>query len=152
MKKINSILRYLILNYPNKSDLSKTRVTKMVYLADWYFAKQYNKQMTNIDWFFDHYGPYVPDVFQIAKSDEVLEIIKDTSLYGAPKSLISLKEGKSVPYNLSEREKSVIDQVIEDTKYLTWNSFIRMVYDTEPIKYGKRYETLDLVKYAQTAN
>ncbi|MFC0274215.1 Panacea domain-containing protein [Metabacillus herbersteinensis] len=42
----------------------------MVYLADWYSALKNGKQLTNIEWYFDHYGPYVVDVYNAVKEDQ----------------------------------------------------------------------------------
>ncbi len=149
VSKVKNVLRYLISKYPYESDLSKTRVTKMVYLADWYYALQYRKQITDIEWYFDHYGPYVPDVFKVAKNDKELEVKGSYSMYGSPKSIIVLKrEDENIQFKLTKNEMDIIDKVIEETKNLSWNSFISKVYNTIPIKNGRKYESLDLVSYA----
>lgn len=150
MSKVKNVLRYLISRYPYESDLSKTRVTKMVYLADWYSVIKHNRQITNIDWVFDHYGPYVPDVFRTAEKDRKLKIKSSYSMYGTPKSLITLKNNDSdINYKLTNQEKEIIDAVIKETKDLSWNSFINKIYDTEPIRQGKRYGRLNLARYAK---
>lgn len=150
MRKLNHVLRYLIQNYPHKSDLSKTRITKMVYLADWYSTLSRDKQITNIQWYFDHYGPYVPDVYEAALNDKYLKIKEVESYYGTPKNLILLNEKYQVPkINLNKDEIFILNKVIENTKSLTWNAFIKMVYDTYPIKRGNQYEPLDLIKFAK---
>jgi len=56
---VDEIIKYICLNYPYKYKLSKARLTKMVYLIDWYYSKLNKHQMTNISWEFNHYGPYV---------------------------------------------------------------------------------------------
>ncbi|MER2009033.1 MAG: type II toxin-antitoxin system antitoxin SocA domain-containing protein, partial [Psychrobacillus sp.] len=75
MGKINEVLYYFLENYPYNDELSKTRITKMVYLADWYYSIKYRKQITEIEWYFDHYGPYVSDVFDEADKDPNLTIL-----------------------------------------------------------------------------
>lgn len=156
MSKVRNVLRYLTSKYPYGNDLSKTRITKMVYLADWYYAQKYNRQITNIKWYFDHYGPYVPDVYETAVDDKYLCIKNDYSYYGTPKSVIVINdEYEDIRIKLSKKEIEVLDKVIEETKELTWNGFIDMVYNTYPIKESKRYTYLNLVKLAEinrTAN
>ena len=62
MARIKNVTAYLCAKYPHKDELSKARVTKLVYLADWKSAQQNQKQLTKIDWYFHNYGPYVDAV------------------------------------------------------------------------------------------
>lgn len=153
MKKIRYVLRYFALNYPYKFELSKTRMTKMVYLADWFFAKDYGNQITGIRWYFDHYGPYVSDVYNDAVIDRKLTIKNEYSVYGSKKEVIALrKDYKAAQLDLDElsnREKCILDKVIEQTRNLNWSEFIDYVYNTYPIRSQKRYHFLDLVGLAQ---
>lgn len=102
-----------------------------------------NPEITEIEWYFNHYAPYVPDVLGAAQKDREIVVKQDYSMYGTPESVITLKNDKEVRYRLSESEQEVIDIVIEETMHLTWNAFINKVYSTSPIKNGKRYKTLD---------
>ncbi|WP_419892805.1 Panacea domain-containing protein [Oceanobacillus kimchii] len=153
MAKIKEVIYYFLINYPYKDELSKTRLTKMVYLADWESAKKYGRQITKINWYFDHYGPYVPDVYEVALKDRKLAINRGFSAFGSPKETIEFDEGyvdfsiEKVKLNLEQAE--ILDKVIEDTKYLNWSDFISYVYSTEPIKFQDRYKNLDLVVLAK---
>jgi hypothetical protein len=152
MNKIRYLLRYFTLYYPHKNELSKTRITKMVYLADWFSAKERGKQLTDIEWYFDHYGPYVSDVYDEAESDRKIIIRHSYSVYGSPKGIIGLKKD----YNedqlhldmLSDPDKKILDKVIEKTKNLNWSEFIDYIYSTYPIRTQQKYGFLDLVKLA----
>lgn len=66
MNKLQKIIAYFCIRYPYKGELSKARLTKLVYLADWFSALIDDHQLTDIDWLFNHYGPYVDDVFEVA--------------------------------------------------------------------------------------
>jgi Protein of unknown function (DUF4065) len=153
MNKLRTILRYIILNYPYKNELSKTRITKMVYLADWYSAQKHNSQITNIKWYFDHYGPYVVDVYKEAANDRKIKINQSYSAYGTPKEIIELKKDYNPEeldlYTLSNEEKEILNKVIADTKHLNWSEFIDYVYNTHPIVTQKKYGYLNLVDLAQ---
>lgn len=150
MSKVKYVLRYLTSEYPYGNELSKTRITKMVYLADWYFAQKYKRQMTNIEWYFDHYGPYVPDVYETAVDDKFLAIKNSYSYYGTPKSVVVINdEYDEIKIKLNKKEIEVLDKVIEETKDLSWNAFIDRVYSTYPIKESKRYSYLNLVDLAE---
>ena len=152
MGKLISVMYYFIKNYPYSNELSKTRLTEMVYLADWYSALTYGRQITNINWFFDHYGPYVIDVYDTAENSRIFTIENTFSAFGYPKQIIRLSPGGKPQDELSDEEKAILDKVIEDTKYLNWTDFLNFVYSTYPIEISQRYSYLDLVKLATDMN
>ena len=147
MDTLNDIIKYLYLNYPHKNELSKVRVVKMIYLADWKSAMLYQKQLTNINWYFNHYGPYVSDIIDTIRSDNDFTIHTQKNMYGELKELIRINEKYACP-NLSEDVKSVLDFVIEKTSPLSWDDFIKLVYSTYPIVTQPRYSTLNVVQLA----
>lgn len=151
MVKIKYLVRYFVEFYPYKDELSKTRLTKMVYLADWYNALKYGDQLTDIEWYFDHYGPYVVDVYDAVKDDQRLLIKDDLTAYGSPKQVVVLKESHFeflFKSRLDESTVKILKQVIEDTKLLYWTDFIQYVYSTYPINSNHRYTKLNLSKLA----
>ena len=148
--KLKDVLSYIVKNYPYSDDLTKTRTTKLVYLVDWEYIKKYGRQLTSIEWFFDHYGPYVSDVLDEADKDRRISIKKTKSNFGTVKYMVVPKFTKNdIVYSLTADEIEVIDDVIEKTKLLSWNQFIRYVYDTSPIKNSEKYKKLDLLKYVE---
>ena len=56
--KLIDVIYYIIKNYKKIKDLSKSRLTKIVYLADWHQSIHQGKQITKIKWYFDHFGPF----------------------------------------------------------------------------------------------
>lgn len=151
MVKIKHIVRYFVEEYPYKEEISKTRLTKMVYLADWYNALEYGEQLTDIEWYFDHYGPYVVEVYNAVVEDSRLTIEDDTTPYGSQKQIIRLKESHFEFFYSKKLEQSVIEilnKVIEDTRLMYWSDFINYVYNTYPIKNSSKYTKLDLKSFA----
>lgn len=151
MNRLKYILRYFAKHYPYKSELSKARLTKMVYLADWFSAKKNGEQITRINWYFDHYGPYVSDVYEEAKRDKMLEVKNEFTAFGTPKETIYLKASHT-DLNLEkipERDREILDRVIEETQHLNWSEFIDYIYNTYPIRTEERYSILDLVSLAE---
>lgn len=123
----------------------------MVYLADWYYALKHGKQLTNIKWNFDHYGPYVADVFNIAKNDRKLIIEQGFSQYGSPKQTIKINENYINSFHVGRLDvevTEVLDKVIEDTRSMYWDDFISYIYSSYPIKNSRRFEKLNLKKLA----
>lgn len=147
--KLRSVMRYIVKNYPYPDDLTKTRITKLVYLIDWENVKEYGTQITNIEWFFDHYGPYVSDVLDEADEDKTVSINSTISNFGTVKYIVKPKnDKKELLYDdLTDNDKDIIDRVIDKTKSFYWNEFINYVYSTEPIKNSTRYSSLDLKSF-----
>jgi hypothetical protein len=149
-KSIENILHYILNEYPYPSDLTKTRITKIVYLVDWYSALENGQQLSNINWYFDHYGPYVSDVLDVADDDKKVKIKETVSAYGGVKYIVEPKDkNEKLEVNLSEKEIKIISQVIKDTEELSWNKFIDFVYDTAPIKNKNKYSSLNLSELAK---
>lgn len=144
MPKLAKIVAYFCQNFPLRNKLSNARLTKMIYLADLISVKNNNDQLTNIQWYFDHYGPFVPDIEKVAaKYSDFFLITESMTIYGTPKKEISLIDN-NIKIDLNLKEQEILDQVINDTKNLNWSDFIRYVYDTDPIKNSHKYSHLDL--------
>ncbi|ENO3966438.1 SocA family protein [Vibrio vulnificus] len=151
MNKIQKIIAYFCVKYPHKGELSKARLTKLVYLADWFSALIDDRQLTDIDWLFNHYGPYVDDVVEVASRSPDFSIVSEQTMYGSDKYLISFNgyfDEDSLPY----RERQILDFVIDKTKNLYFNDFIDYVYSTYPVESRNRYSRLDLVSLAREYN
>lgn len=148
MEKLTQIIAYIIEKYPHKHELSNARVTKMIYLADWRNAIINKKQISNIHWYFDNYGPFVWDVYNEACSrHDIFSVNNGVNLFGKNKKTFSLK--KSVCYDeVLPEEIKTLDKIIESTASLNWNEFIQLVYSTYPIVSSERYSKLNLEEKA----
>ena len=130
--------------YPHKEHLANARITKMVYLADWYSVNVFGKQVSEISWYFDNYGPFVTDVIKMAQENtKVFSVTEENNYFGATKRVI--KNISTYSPILSESEIKSLDKVIEITKNKTWERFITFVYSTYPIVVSDRYTNLDLM-------
>lgn len=150
MTAIKEALAYILKNYPHnmRHELSNARVTKMLYLADWHQAINHGRQVTNINWFFDNYGPYVNDVKNEAEiNPEIFSTVSTNNMYGQPKVMLALKEQTYIP-KLEKNEIDSLDHVIQETQKMYWDSFIKLVYSTYPITSSDRYSHLDLISKA----
>jgi len=144
MSKIEDVTAYICKKYPHKQELSKARVTKLVYLSDWKSVQNGNEQLTDIEWYFHNYGPYVDDVIEHVSEDPRFKIVSTNNMYGDYKTLLILKDGAKYKKGLSSNETKIIDDVIEETRDLYWDSFIQHVYSTYPIKATDRHSKLNL--------
>ncbi|MBW0282253.1 hypothetical protein ATN38_00320 [Rhodococcus sp. FH8] len=151
-RKVELMLAYLCENYPHKHELSKARITKMLYLADWRSSITIGHQLSSISWKFNHYGPYVDDTRDIADRSTLLAVEETENMYGRPKTLIA-RSGQPVDFeSLTEVERKILDHVINSTEDLYWNDFIALVYKTYPVANSERGTVLDLPSLAKAYN
>jgi len=148
MDTLKKVLMYYVLNYPNKEQLSNSRMTKMVYLLDWKSCIENGSQVSNIQWVFNHYGPYVDDVSTFISHDNDLNFKHITNEYGSPKNLVILKKGTNYKPDVSPDLQTLLDHIINVTKDLNYDQFIKLVYSTYPVVVSNRYDEFDLPKLA----
>lgn len=142
------VIRYVLNNYPYPKELSKARLNKIIYLIDWKSSIELNKQVTPIQWLFNHYGPYVKDIEVLVTFDERFEIENTTNVYGNEKNIVKLKQDENFE-EPDEQTKQIIDFIIEKTRKFNWKKFIDLVYSTYPILTQEKGSKLDLVTLAQ---
>lgn len=141
---LNDLIKYFCSMYPHSQELSKARLTKMIYLADWENFCVNREQISNIEWYFDNFGPYVTDVIDTAYNDPNVRVVSTRTIYGTDKTLI---EYNGEMPNIDEHTKAILNKVINDTKPLSWKSFIDYVYSTPPIRQSERYNYLNFSKF-----
>lgn len=154
MATLKDVMAYLIQQYPEytKGELSNARLTKMVYLADWHQAINHERQISDIKWYFDNYGPFVTDVEQTAtEHEELFGLRLERNFYGQPKKVFFLTDNDYDPI-LTDEEQASLDHIIGITQKLYWNDFIKLVYATHPVASSERYSFLDLVQKANEYN
>jgi len=148
MATLKDVVAYLCNKYPHKHELSKARLTKLVYLADWRSAITRSKQLTDIEWAFNHFGPYVDDVISLARSDPDFDVRQGVTMYGDEKETIGLRAEVACS-SLTDEDRQLLDFVIASTRDKYWDSFIRLVYSTYPVVCRPRFTTLNLVELAK---
>lgn len=151
MAELHDVMAYLIKNYPDSMahELSNARLTKMVYLADWHQALNEGRQITDIRWYFDNFGPFVKDVEDTAAEyDDLFVVDLGSNMYGQAKKTFALRDEDYEP-ELDDAERRSLDHIIEVTRKLFWAPFIKLVYSTHPIASSQRYTYLDLVAKAR---
>lgn len=148
---INDISAYIIKHYPKPNELSKARLNKIIYLTDWKNVLSSNKQMTSIEWIYNHYGPYVDIVEETLSKDSHFNFYETSNIYGTKKTIIQLKNdiGFEEP---SIKEKEIIDFIIEKTRKFNFNEFVKLVYSTYPIISQPKGSKLNLIELANEYN
>jgi hypothetical protein len=124
MSKIKDVINFLIKELKVASSDSLIRA---VYLADWKHCIEYQKQITNIDWFFDDCGPSSTELKTVLKE----RIESDDEL------------------SLTEEEYITLNHVVTTLAKTPQSQLIRLVYSTFPIISSDRYTSLNLVELAK---
>lgn len=150
MKKLREVIRYLLINSSQPSKLTKTKVTKLVYLGDWFSSLENNEQITDVEWFFDHYGPYVSDIYFVAQKDSKIKIKTGYNAFGNPKETLECVVSKTkFKTRLNNEEQAILDKVLSETDDMNWREFIDFIYKTPPIKTSEKYSKLNLVSISR---
>lgn len=149
MATLRDVLAYILQQYPHSQHLSLGRLTKLVYLADWKHSIEQGSQITDIDWQYNHYGPYVEDVREALRSHRSLFKVDETyNSRGNVKYRISMRNPHYKP-RLEPSEREALDHSIWQTEDLTWHRFIKLVYSTYPMLKVDQYDFMDLPVLAQ---
>ncbi len=148
------VIAYICEKYPYAEDLSKAKLTKIIYLADWKSAKDRGRQITDIKWHYNHYGPYVDEVVDvITEHQELFKLGRGTNVYGGVRELVGLKKAANYDRKYkqlkSQEDKDDLCEVITKSVNLHWIKFIKLVYSSYPIRVSERYAHLDLPALAQ---
>lgn len=147
--KINDVIKYILREYPGTSELSASRLTKMLYLIDWKSVLLKDRQVTQAKWLSNNFGPYVEDFIEIAAQDSDIEVKPDATALGAKKKLVQLKHGVNPKIQLDIDDEKVIRFVIDATKSKNYEDVMKLVYSTYPVITGGGYSELDLVSAAR---
>jgi len=147
MEKLKEIVAYFCSKYPYPKELSKARLVKMLYLADWKSSITNFQQLSDTKWIYNNYGPYVNDIVENLKRDPSFEVLDETNSHGTPKQIIRLNH--SYESNLKQEDKIILDFVIKATSPLNYSEFIDLVYSTYPIKVSSKKSELNLVELAK---
>jgi hypothetical protein len=148
MNSLLDLIIYIYCNYPKVDELSKPRLVKIVYLIDWKYTIDHGQQVTDIEWYFHHYGPYVDDIIQLIKSEkEIFSVESRLNMFNDVSDRITYIGKKNVTLKASVQE--VADYIMYITSNLNWKEFIDLVYSTYPIKNNSKYSFLNLKEEAR---
>lgn len=149
-KNIQNIGRYFLAKC---GELPKGRLVKLFYLLDWKSALESGKTVTDFTWYYNHFGPFLPEISDVllrAGNDIILTV--GNNLVGAPAEYIRLhseKQESELGSELHPDTLKLINEIVAVTKDLSFTQFIKLVYSTFPVRTSQKYSQLDLVKLAK---
>lgn len=149
MGELQDIVGYIYKQYPQKGELSKGRITKLIYLVDWTMCLMSNVQVSTVRWYLNRHGPYSAEIESLTRHNDLFSIKNTENYYGGNKKYIALRDVDGFVPGLSEAQMNVIDATISKTQDLSWHEFTQMVNRTYPLVTVSEYSFLNLPLLAQ---
>lgn len=140
MSNLRNIISYILSHHQGQDDILIQRLIDLVYLSDWLSAIENEKQLTNISWFYDNYGPS-----NSALRNKIMECFTVVDENGSRK----VKIPQVYESMISCPEKIIIDKIIRLTKNKSYDDFRRYVISTYPLVASNQYSDLNLVELAK---
>jgi len=146
MKNLLDTILYIFEEYRKKDELSTARLVLLVFLIDWKFAIENERQFTETKWTYEQFGPFSKDILILIKNKKdifKIDIIKKSD--GMTTERLTLKSNSVIEIKNFEA-KSAADFILENTYSMTWSEFIQLVFSSYPIISNSKNTQLDLSK------
>lgn len=143
-----NMIKYLLKNYPDKSQLSASRLINMMYLAEWKNLIEHEKQLTNTIWQLNKFGPYINNFLKLVSEDKDILVKETENMFHHKKRQIKLSESFNKKIDVSVENKEILDFVIKATKDKKYNDVNKLVSSTYPVLNSNYYSDFNLAKMA----
>lgn len=145
MQNLKKLIPYLLSEVADLGGYTTTlRLHKFLYLIDLEHWRRYGRTLTGLAWQFHHYGPYAPVLARVGRELGLDVETEEFSTADAHTGTLF-----SAPYysgnleGLSFAQKAMIDGLLRIWADQETEVMLEYVYNSEPIKYGQRYQPLD---------
>jgi len=145
---LRNLIVYLVRQLTDmEAEFAKTKLVKLLYLADVEGYRAYGRTLSGLEWRFYHYGPYARDI-DVALRQLDLDIPQEEILTEAGRRAIVFKTPRDALTDWEERipnrEKLILDSVLTRWGLEELNPILDYVYfHTEPMIQARRGEVLD---------
>lgn len=145
---LRNLITYIVTELSDAEvSFGKTKLVKLLYLADVAHYRSYRAQLTGLSWVFHHYGPYAFEIdsalkglrFDIPQEKAEVGPGREAIVFRPPRYL----QAQMQPEALYEA-KPLIDRVLREWGPVDLNELLDFVYfDTEPMANARRGQSLD---------
>lgn len=130
---LDKLIKYFV--YETKGHITKKQLIKFLYLADLYSVKWTGMQLTKLDWYYYHYGPWNEDI------DVALNQIGSQEIIQVPQGNTTLLKLGAEAGNTENLELPLSLKLMLDNIRREWagsgqdklNRLLDYVYNTEPM-------------------
>jgi len=136
---MNQKLKDTILYILNKSEFSitKTRLVKLIYLADLFSKQKRQKKITGVSYNYYYYGPFSKQILETLDSlvaEKVIEERHVASPQGRKYLVYNTYNKINAFPSLNQGDLAILDGVFQRYGSLNFKDLIAYVYETKPIK------------------
>lgn len=139
--KLNDMIEYIVSHFSGNA-LTRTKLVKLLYLADRESYITRDRQISNIKYMKYHYGPYCEDIvdtLQNMDGDEIRE------LSGRSKNGTYYRYESNSDYEgstLTREERAILKQVLHEYESTQTKQLVETVYDLDDLDSIEKYTPL----------
>ena len=137
-----------ILENSGKMPVSRSRLIKTIYLADWRAAIVQGSQITNADWVLSECGPYSPEIRQELTDNTTNFEIEACEIHDRMMNVVKLKKLTGLR-SFGQKDEVVTSFLRKKALRLDWGHFNQLVNSTFPVRVSLVGDKLDLADMAQ---
>src|SRR4051794_16153427 len=149
MVDLRDALIYVCNQYPPKLSLPITRLTQVVYLADWRCSIAYGHTLTRVKWFINEQGVYTTDIAAGIQSDPTFSIVCSRRLFRIVRRRVTVRHDAELKF-LSKKDAEILSAVMRTSATRSSTGFLRIIDSTYPCRHYRRDfpRPIDLVALA----
>lgn len=143
MASLSDALAYLVLHVSGEEGISVSRLSKLLYLADWRAEITQRSRPSRVEWAHGVQGPWSKEIQNLVRKDNKHFSFSEETAGRGKKTMVHLAADCPSPI-LSPEEQQVLDFVIDRAGLLSWADFTSLVYSTYPVVKTVPQSALDL--------
>ena len=150
-EKIKAVI--LTVLQESREPVHRTKLVKLIYLADNLFYEHFGKTITGLGYMWDNFGPNAISNAIVKEADELVDedfvcIKVSPNIYGSESYLYSVGLNKT---DMAEKvlepiEKKFILDIVEQYKSYSVDDIVRVSKNTKPFGRAKQYQVLNMAK------
>jgi uncharacterized phage-associated protein len=128
-----------------KAQPGTTKLMKLVYLADVYYARMFAKRLTDVPFVHFTHGAFAKEVYQALEALEAKGMIRERILHTADGHKAHIREPavRQTPVTLSDKAREAIDAVLADWGSASLQTVIKYTKATLPFAGTKPSAPID---------
>lgn len=135
------VIRYIVSNFSGEN-LTRTKLVKLVFLADAQANEILNTKITDTTYVNYHYGPYSDEIVDTVKELDG-DFLKENTGVGSRGKFYIYEPIKSYSgEELTNAEKSLINNIINEWSEQDTESMVKEVYERYNIEERPKYATI----------
>lgn len=140
------IIAYIVEKLSGK--VTKTQLLKLIYLADFESVKYSGNQLSEIKWFYHHYGPYDKSLdkrLQLLEKEKFIKV-EQKNKKSHPDEIYFVYQAtdKRINNDFSPVQKDILETIINQFGSFTLSSLLDYVYHTSPMQGAVKGRIIDL--------